>query len=137
MQKAVALLCPSYACYRMCLRDNGTACAVSVASGNGGCRRSHVVVVRTWSGQKCTVLDILSVSRTSPDLFPVSSDKSSLFQSGCEGNPSSCCGPYPGTILEKCKAPTNIQSCLQARSTSKFFLKTVQIDYIVLARVAC
>jgi hypothetical protein len=47
----------------------------------------------------------------------------SLFQSGCQGNPSSCGGPCHGSVLEKCKAPTNKQACLQAGIISKSFPK--------------
>jgi hypothetical protein len=43
------LLCPSYVWYRMCLPDNGTTCAVSVASVNGGWRRRHIVMW-SWRG---------------------------------------------------------------------------------------
>jgi hypothetical protein len=39
-------------------------------------------------------------------------------------------------ILEKCEAPTNMQPCLQAGSTSHFFSDTVKRVYIVRARVA-
>jgi hypothetical protein len=41
----------------------------------------------------------------------------SLFQSGYLVNPGSC----GGRVLEKCKAPTNMQSRFQAGSTSKTF----------------
>lgn len=61
----------------------------------------------------------------------------SVFRSGCEGIPSSCCGPCHGTILEKCKAPTNMQSCMQAGSTSKFFSETVKSIYIVRSMAVC
>jgi hypothetical protein len=41
------MLCPPYAWYRMCLRDNGTTYAVSASSVSG-----HIVVVMTWTSQK-------------------------------------------------------------------------------------
>jgi hypothetical protein len=53
----------------------------------------------------------------------------SLFQSGCQGNPSSCGGPCHGSVLEKCKAPTNMQPCLQAGSTSNSFPKIYKTMY--------
>jgi hypothetical protein len=45
----------------------------------------------------------------------------SLFQSGCQGNPSSCGGPCHWSILEKGKAPTNTPPCLQAGNVSNMF----------------
>jgi hypothetical protein len=60
----------------------------------------------------------------------------SVFRCGCQGNPSSCCGPCHGTFLEKSKAPTNMQPCLQAGIKSKFFSEMVRRVYIVRARLA-
>jgi hypothetical protein len=59
----------------------------------------------------------------------------SVFRSGFQGSPSSCSGPCHGTILEECKAPTNMQPYLQAGSTSNLFSDTVKLVYIVRARV--
>jgi hypothetical protein len=61
----------------------------------------------------------------------------SIFQSGCQGNPSSCGGPCHGSVLEKCKAPANMQPCLQAGSISNSFPKIFKTMYTVRARVAC
>jgi hypothetical protein len=61
----------------------------------------------------------------------------SVFRSGCEGIPSSWCGPCYGTILKKCKAPTNMQSCMQAGSTSKLFSEMVKSIYILCSMVVC
>jgi hypothetical protein len=61
----------------------------------------------------------------------------SLFESGCKGNPSSCGGPCHWSVLEKCKAPTNMQPCLQAGSISNPLQKMFKTMYIVHARAAC
>jgi hypothetical protein len=60
----------------------------------------------------------------------------SVFRCRCQSNPSSCCGPCHVTILEQCKAPANMQPCLQAGSTSNLFSDTVKRVYILRARVA-
>jgi hypothetical protein len=58
-----------------------------------------------------------------------------VFRSGCQGNPSSC-APCHRTILEKNKAPKNMQPCLQSGSKSNSFPKLCKAMYIVRARVA-
>jgi hypothetical protein len=68
-----------------------------------------------------------AVAEAAPDL-PTLQSHGSVEGEGVQprrcmaaGNPSSCCGPCHGTILEKCKAPTKMQPCLQTGDTSHFF----------------
>jgi hypothetical protein len=61
----------------------------------------------------------------------------SVFRSGCQGIPCSCCEPCHGLILDKSKAPTNMQSCMQPGSKSKLFSEIVKSIYIVRSMVVC